>query len=269
MRKMRRVSVNAVLYNGLLGTVLLVVCTVLSGISFAAEKPPGEITAFVSILPQAYFVERIGTPHVDIEVLVGPSQSPATYEPTPKQMAKLARSQVYFRIGVPFEKTLVAKISTTFKDIMIVDTRKGVELRFFRGAHSHGSQAADPHIWLDPKRVKIQASTISNALSRIDPDHTAEYERNLRTFHADLDRVDAKIVNILAPLRGKEFFVFHPSFGYFADSYGLKQVALQIEGKEPSAKQLASLIEKGRKYGVKVIFVQAQFTLILNRRPRT
>lgn len=222
-----------------------------------AQTPAGKIKAFVSILPQKYFVERVGGEYVEVDVLVGPGQSPHTYEPTPKQMAKLNRSQVYFRIGTTFEKGFIDKISSTFKNVQIVDTRTGVKLRYFKS--DKGIQVPDPHIWLDPKRVKTQANTICEALIRIAPMHASEFRENLRAFQADLDRVDAKITEALASVRGKKFYVFHPAFGYFAESYGLTQVAVEIEGKEPSAQQLAALIEKAKGDGVKVIFVQPQF----------
>ncbi|MBW2358098.1 MAG: zinc ABC transporter substrate-binding protein [Deltaproteobacteria bacterium] len=171
--------------------ILILAGILTSGIASAAEPRTEKIKAFVSILPQAYFVERVGGPYVDVDVLVVPGQSPATYEPTPKQMSKLGRSHVYFRIGVPFEKAFVPKISNTCKNLQIVDTRKGVPLRYFR--KSKGSQVPDPHIWLDPKLVKIQAENICNALVHSDPTHAKEYKGNLNSFHADLDRVDAKI----------------------------------------------------------------------------
>jgi zinc transport system substrate-binding protein len=237
--------------GALLATVLI------SSSASAAKAPAGKIRTFVSILPQAYFVERIGGLYCDVDVLVGPGQSPATYEPTPRQMAKLGRSQVYFRIGVPFERGLIPKISSVFKDLKIVDMRNGVKLRYFR--RSKGSQVADPHIWLDPKLVKIQAATIRKALSDIDPAHAAVFEKNLQAFQVDLDRIDARIAAILAPLKGSKVYVFHPAFGYFCGSYGLTQVAVEIEGKEPGPRQLTELIEKARADGVKVIFVQPQF----------
>jgi zinc transport system substrate-binding protein len=222
-----------------------------------AKTTAGEISAFVSILPQAYFVERIGGKHVDVTVLVGPGRSPATYEPTPKQMARLGRSQLYFRIGTPFERGFIDKISRTFTNLTIIDTRKGVTLRYFK--QSQGLEVPDPHIWLDPKRVKIQAETISKALKETDPAHADEFEKNLKAFQADLDRVDMKIAGILAPLKGGKIYVFHPAFGYFAESYGLTQVAVEIEGKEPSPKQLSRLINMAKKEEVRVIFVQPQY----------
>lgn len=223
----------------------------------AIEKPAGKIRVFVSILPQVYFVGRVGGPLVDVDVLVGPGQSPATYEPTPKQMVRLSRAQLYFRIGTPFENAFIRKISGTFENLEIVDTRKNVPLRYFR--QSGESRTPDPHIWLDPKRVKIQAKTICEALSHVDPVHAADFMKNLLSFQADLDRIDARIAADLAQLAGKTIYVFHPAFGYFCDSYGLNQKAVEIEGKEPSPRQLARLIENAKRDGVRVIFVQAQY----------
>lgn len=239
----------------------LLVCLLFS-FSYAnpslARETQGPIRAFVSILPQAYFVERIGVPYTKVEVLVGPGHSPATYEPTPQQMTKLGKAHVYFRVGTPFERGFIEKISRTFKNLMIVDTRENVPLLYFR--NSGGAEVADPHIWLDPVRVKIQAETICKALIHIDPEHEKTYRHNLSQFLRDLDAIDTKIRSLLAPLRGSKIYVFHPAFGYFCHSYGLDQVAVEIEGKEPSPKQLSHLITQAKKDGVRVIFVQPQFS---------
>ncbi len=106
--------------------------------------------------------------------------------------------------------------------------------------------------------MKIQAGTICTALSLLDPAHAATFERNMRAFMADLEDLDAGIARILAPVKGRKFYVFHPAFGYFGDSYGLTQVAVEVEGKEPTGRQLAGLIEEARADGVKAIFVQPQ-----------
>jgi zinc transport system substrate-binding protein len=225
---------------------------------FVATGDAGtRIKAFVSILPQADFVQRIGGPHVEVEVLVGPGQSPATYEPTPKQMARLGEAQVLFRIGTPFEKGFIDKVAGTYRNLQIVDTRDGVPLRYFHS--SEGRKIPDPHIWLDPLRVKIQATTICDALGRLAPEHRPAFEKNLAAFQEDLDRVDQEIAQALAPLKGSTFYVFHPAFGYFGDRYGLTQVAVEIEGKEPTPRQLVRLIQRAREDGVKVIFVQPQY----------
>lgn len=234
-----------------------VLCITLSTVC-AAEVPSGKIKVFVSIIPQAYFVERVGGEYVEVEVLVGPGQSPATYEPTPRQMSQLGSSRVYFRIGVPFEKVFMPKISSAFSQLSIVDTSAGVPLLYFN--RSDGRQVADPHIWLDPKRVKIQAETICTELIRLAPDHTDVFRQNLEAFQEDLDAVDASIAESLETLRGGTLYVFHPAFGYFAQSYGLQQVAIEVEGKQPSARQLSDLINRAREDKVKIIFVQPQYS---------
>lgn len=228
-----------------------------------ADKPSGALVAAVSILPQAEFLRRIGGSHIQPIVLVGPGQSPATFDPTLKQMTGLARARLYFRIGVAFEGRLVAKIQETYPDLQIIDTRQGIELRSIEEGddpeHHHHAGEPDPHIWLNPRLVKTQSRTICDALKLADPDHAADFERNLGAFEADLDAVDARIAKRLAPVKGREFFVFHPAFGYFGDAYGLRQVAVEIGGKEPTARQLSALIERARKQNVKLILVQRQF----------
>jgi len=247
--------------------VVLVLAGLLSSIGGAAV-PSGKIEAFVSILPQAYFVERIGGEYIEAEVLVGPGQSPATYEPTPRQMARLGCSKVYFCIGVPFERGFLTKISKTYDQLEIIDTSVGIKPRYLAGSvhcydedeekDHHGLR--DPHVWLDPKAVKIQAGTICEVLSRIDPDHAGYFQDNADAFISDLDRLDAEIDQILKPLLGQKIYVFHPAFGYFAQSYGLEQTAVEVEGKEPSARQLSELINKARAENVKIIFVQPQYS---------
>jgi len=236
------------------------------------------IGVFVSVPPQAYFVERIGGPWVEVEVLVPPGQSPATYEPTPRQMARLAKARVYFRAGLPFEQRLIAKISSSLKELKIVDTRKGIRLRMMAepfgspvgaaagptsGSAAGGKAPAatpDPHVWLDPCLAKIQARTMCEALAALDPGHAAQFRRNLRALENDLDAVDTRIARLLEPVRGRAFYVFHPAYGYFADRYGLRQVAVEMGGKEPGPRRLAELIGKARRDGVRALFVQPQFS---------
>jgi len=230
-----------------------IVCTVVAVCPAVAR-----LSVFVSILPQADFVTRIGGSSVDVAVLVGPGQSPATYEPTPKQMAALGRADVFFRVGTPFERGFIKKIENSYPDITIVDTRRGVPLRYFQ--RSAGNEVADPHIWLDPKRVKIQAVTVCQALCSAAPEQSLSFVAHLQSFLDELDRLDRSIDEALSGFGGRSFYVFHPAFGYFADSYGMKQVAVEMEGKEPTPRQLAGFIDRAREEGISVIFVQPQFS---------
>ncbi len=212
-----------------------------------------------------YFVERIGGRHFDVQVLVGPGQSPATYEPTPRQMAKLNDAIVYFRIGVPFENVWLDRIKNANPDMQVVDTRKGIELREI-SRHSHDQDSGahegikDPHIWLSPSLVKYQARTICDALIEISPAQRDEFNDGLTSFIDDLDNLSLEIKNKLSELKSRNFMVFHPSWGYFADEFNLEQIPIEIEGKEPGAKELAAIIDYAKEQNIKVIFTQAQFS---------
>ena len=229
-----------------------------------AEKP---ISVFVSIPPQAYLVERIGGDRVSVEVLVLPGESPATYTPSPAQISKLTKSVIYFRIGVPFENSLVPKINAMSKQLRIVDTRRGIKLRKIEGRHEHhgknseekASSGNDPHIWLDPLLMKVQAYTIYEGLAGIDHGGETTYHANYLALARDLEDLDRRIRQALEPVMGGTLFVFHPAFGYFADAYNLKQIAVEMEGKAPKGKELSLFIKKAKKEKVHVLFVQPQF----------
>jgi zinc transport system substrate-binding protein len=228
------------------------------------EPPSARLQLVVSILPQVYFVQRIGGTRVEVEALVGPGQSHETYEPTPKQVAALASASAFFTIGVPFERGLIDNASRLFQKLTIVDTRAGIPLRPMTELHLHGGAstgqgAPDPHIWLDPLLVKQQAHAIAAALSRIDPADSALFAENLRLFQAELDTLHYTISAILEPHRGLPLWVFHPAFGYFTDRYGLVQQAIEIDGKEPGARKLTRLTDLAREQRITAIFVQPQF----------
>ncbi|MBN1838171.1 MAG: zinc ABC transporter substrate-binding protein [Spirochaetales bacterium] len=232
------------------------------------ETGDATISVFVSILPQAFFVERIGGERVRVETMVTPGQSPHTFEPSPQQMARLAEAKLYFRIGVEFENSLMPRIESTMTSLEVVDCREGIRLRQM-AAHGHDDEedgedhhheGADPHIWLSVRNAVRIAATMRDALIRLDPAGRSDYERGYRELVEDLEALDRRIAAILAPVKGKPLFVFHPAFGYFADDYGLVQIAVETGGSEPSARQLAHLIEEAREEGVRVVFVQPQFS---------
>lgn len=220
-----------------------------------------KLSVVVSIPPQAYFVERVGGERVAVEVIAGPGDDPHTFEPTPRRMAAVTGADIYFRIGVPFEETLVAKLAASAPGLRIVDTRAGIRLRAMASGHDHAGHAdsMDPHTWLDPLLVETQAATIAAELARSDPAGADVYSRNLARFITDLHGVHSQLEEALRPLEGSAMLVFHPAFGYFAERYGLRQIAVEMEGKEPSPRQLADLVALARETGTRVVFVQPQF----------
>jgi zinc transport system substrate-binding protein len=222
------------------------------------------LSVFVSILPEQYFVEQIGGQHVEVHVLVGPGHSPATFEPTPRQLASLALAHLYFRIGVDFEQAWMERLAAVNPAMKVVDLREGILLRTMERPPGVGlSQATrmkDPHIWTDPRLAKVMARHICDALNEADPADRNEYEGNYAVLAGALDRLDSDIRATLAPLTMREFITFHPAWGYFADAYGLKQIPIEAEGKEPGPKTLAALIDFARRQHIHVIFVQQQFS---------
>lgn len=220
------------------------------------------LEVFASIPPQKYFVERVGGKHVSVSVLVEPGRSPATYEPTPRQMTRLSRASLYFAIGVAFEDVWLTRIRTANPEMRIIALQKGIPLREVDrvGNTGGGKGRKDPHIWTSPPLVQLMAARIRDALGAEDPVHRADYEANCTRFVADLEELDRYIRDRLRSLEDGSFMVFHPSWGYFADAYGLRQIPIESGGKEPGARTLQQVIALGRREGVKVIFVQEQFS---------
>ncbi|MBN1647985.1 MAG: zinc ABC transporter substrate-binding protein [Spirochaetales bacterium] len=232
-----------------------------------SDAGTGPLKVFVSILPQKYFVERIGGDRVKIEVLVGPGKSPATYGPTPQQVLELGSSDLFFSIGVPFEHAFLPVIKKELPSLAISDTASGIEKRMLE-AHSHEGEeedhhdeSEDPHIWLSPRLVKQQAAAILAALTKADPAGSDVYKKGYQSFISDLDAVDAELAAVLKPYKGQAFFVFHPAFGYFGDDYGLTQIAIETGGKEPAPSVLEEIISHAKKEKVKIIFVQPEFSM--------
>ncbi len=207
----------------------------------------------VSILPQRYFVERIGGEHVDVNVMVLPGESPATYEPSPAQLRALSEADAYVSIGVPFEGAWLDRIASANGEMMMVDTTQGIE-------RMGGPENPDPHIWLSPALVKIQAETICEALMALDAAHADDYGANLDAFVADIGELDAEIRETLVGVEQRRFMVFHPSWAYFARDYGLEMMSIEVGGQEPSAAELADLIARAKEEEIDVIFAQPEFS---------
>ncbi len=223
----------------------------------------------VSIQPQVFFAKQIGGDRVLVHSLLSPGQSHGAFDPSPKQVAEIARARAFFRIGVAFEGPLIERLRDVAPGLEVVDTREGIELLHIEGHEHHhdehtdhvcGDGELDPHVWLDPILVQSQARTMAASLSRLDPGHAAEYERNLARFLAELDRIDAQVRDVLAPHRGRAFLVFHPSFAYYCRRYGLEQVVIETGGKEPSPRRLAELIQQARTVGTKTVFAQEEYS---------
>ncbi|PID27398.1 MAG: cation ABC transporter substrate-binding protein [Candidatus Cloacimonadota bacterium] len=233
---------------------------------------PKEIS--VSILPQKFILEQIVKDKFNINVMVKPGFSPATYEPTPSQMKHLSKSDIFFSIGVPFEKNWVPKIEKMIKGLKVVDSSKGIERREMDSfkhieeknnhhkdhghKHSHNGKK-DPHVWLDPMLVKVIAKNMTDEMVKADKINSKFYQKNLEELNRKMDNINIEIKDLLKGKKSNKFMVFHPSWGYFGDRYGLKQIPVEVEGKTPSAKQLKEIVKIAKEKKIKILFVQPQF----------
>jgi len=225
------------------------------------------INAIVSILPQETFLKAIGGDKVNITVMVKPGNSPHTYEPKPSQMKAISNADIYFAIGVEFEKAWLNRFKNQNRKIKIADISKNIE-KIDIEEHSHGDEKhndhddhdeKDPHIWTNPNNVKIIAQNIYNELIKIDTANKQYYKTNLDKFLLHIDATDKKIKSILSQKKRK-LMVFHPSWGYFAKEYNLTQIAIEVEGKSPKPRELKHLIEEAREEKVNVIFTSPEFS---------
>lgn len=251
----------------------------------------------VSIPPQKYFVEKIAASTLDINVIIPASTDEHNFDFKPATMKKLEKSDIYFTIGLEFERVFADKFQSNFANLQVIDT--GKDLRNLKTLHTHSKDEhdehehkehaghdehahgkehhaghhahkhsnphethseKDPHIWLDPILVKIQASTIAKALIAKYPQNKALYEANLAKFQAELDALNAEISALFEKSKNKKFIIYHPSLAYFAARYHLVQIPVEIEGKEPKTKDLQRLISVAKKENIKTIFVQKGFS---------
>lgn len=224
------------------------------------------LPVFVSIAPQAYFVQQIGRDLVDVQVLVEPGADPHTYEPKPQQMVALSKAALYFAVGIEFETARLDKLTAINPGMQVIHTDHGI-MKLPMATHGdhdgedHAHQAGlDPHIWLSPPLVMLQARSILTALQDADPTHRSDYETNYRAFILELVDLDAHLRTTFDGLKGSSFMVLHPSWGTFAHTYGLNQVPIEVEGKSPKPAQLRTLIKQAQANRIKVVFVQPQFS---------
>jgi zinc transport system substrate-binding protein len=235
-------------------------------------EEPARLQVAVSILPQRFFVEKIGGNLVEVEVMVPPGATPEQYEPKPRQMSALGRAGIYFACGVPFETVWLPRLVAANPRISVIHTEKDIRKRIIEAHSDHGDESEhagrhihegtdDPHIWLSPPLVMLQARAIFEAMAANDPRNRSTYETNYKNFISELVELDLYLSRIFASTaKPGIFMVFHPAWGYFADAYGLRQAPVEIEGKEPKAKELDEFIKLARELGAKAIFVQPQYS---------
>ncbi len=235
--------------------------------AFAATG--SSLQVFVSIPPQAFLAERLAGSATGVAVLVDKGQDPHTFVPSPRQILSLSKANIYFTIGIPFEKPIVEKIKASNTGTRIIDSAAGITKRRIEDHipdhKEHTDHPADrpgdpdPHVWLSPPLLKIIAGNMVEAFIAADPEQEDQYRKNYLQLSEEIERTHRTIAAQLAPFRGETIYVYHPAFGYLADTYGLTQRSVEISGKSPSVRELTALIRQAQAENVRIIFVQPQF----------
>ena len=225
-----------------------------SGKDSETEKPA--VTVTVTISPYKYFVDQIAKGKVDVNVMVSNGNNPETYEPYAQQMMELSKSALYLKVGsIGFEQTWMKKLQDNAPEMKVIDTSVGI-----KPAKTPGGNI-DPHVWMSCSNARIIASNILKALCELEPKNKAFFEKNYQSLLNIIDKRDSTIRESFRkdPDLVRKFVIYHPILTYFARDYQLEQLAIEEEGREPSASQLKSLIERARKEKIKFCLIQAEF----------
>lgn len=227
-----------------------------SGKTSGKEKSAVTVTVTVTISPYKYFVDQIAKGKVDVNVMVSNGNNPETYEPYAQQMMELSKSALYLKVGsIGFEQTWMKKLQDNAPDMKVIDTSVGI-----KPAKTPGGNI-DPHVWMSCSNARIIASNILKALCELEPKNKAFFEKNYQSLLSIINKRDSIIKESFKknPDLVRKFVIYHPILTYFARDYQLEQLAIEEEGREPSAAQLKSLIERARKEKIKYCLIQAEF----------
>ena len=237
-----------------------------AGFTACAERvssPQSDIA--VTIQPLKYIIESITGDDFSIETIVPNGASPETYEPTPKQIISLSKSKMIFSTGlIEFENSLLSRLK---EQSNIVNLSQGIELiegscshnhsKSVHNAHNH-SHGIDPHIWTSPRELKTMAENAYKAIAKHYPDST-KYRSAYEALISEFEALDKECEELCRNADTKAFVVYHPALTYFARAYGIEQITVESDGKEPSAKHLATIIEQAKQMGVKCVLYQTQY----------
>lgn len=221
----------------------------------------GEKIITVSIAPFKYFAEEIAGDDFKINVMVPPGANPHIYEPFPEQINQLRRSTAYISNGyLGFEMTWLDRFYETNKTMKRLSL--GDKIEPLVSEHKHEGdhvEGADPHYWVSPKCAMIMALSVKDFLCELNPLHKQKYETNYQNLVIKISELDNLAQQLFSDVQNRSFLIYHPNLGYLARDYGLEEISVEFEGKEPPPSRIKELIDRSRKDGLKIIFVQREY----------
>ncbi len=240
--------------------VQIVLIVSLAGCSVVTPAPVKQkLQITVSVAPQAWLVKALAGDLAEVQSMVNPGDDPHTYEPKPSQMQALAQTDIYFTMGVEYERAWMPRLSNANGKMRVVDVTAGVSMlpsENHTGGEASTEDEADPHIWFSAQRMKIVAKNTADALVSFNPVNKSTYDQNLAIVLDKIDAVDAAVRETLKSTTQKKFLIMHPMLAYFAADYGLEQLTVEIGGQEPSPGELAALLDLAGQNQIKALYIQ-------------
>lgn len=248
----------------------------------AHAEAPKRLRVFVPVLPYEYLLERVGGSWVEVSAIVQEGGDCHNYSPSPRQLTEISKANLIFSGGITFESNFFIAVGDGINSPKDINLLEGLELLAgtcgeceadeekkdgdketagVEHAHEHDhDELRDPHVWLSPRMLLHQAERVAAILKQHTPaEASKDIDANLASLKADLTQLNNDLTEMLAPMKGKAFYVYHGAFAYFAADYGLEQKAIEMAGRSPSPKQVAAIAKQAKAEGVKAIFVQPQF----------
>ena len=245
-----------------------IVIALIALLTACGENKDKERTISVSILPQRYFVERIAGDYVKVNVMIPPGANPAVSDLSTEQLKALHNSSIYFAVGyLPFELSNLYPFLEKQEEVLLVKQSVGMDLEAgsCNHGHDHGhgdcshEGGFDPHVWMSPRYADMMARTMLDVLAAKFPDQKETFEKNYRQFKSEIDSIDREARRIIPEKKNKTFLIYHPALTYFAKDYGMEQISIEDEGKEPNPAHIKEVIDTCRAKGIRIVFIQNQF----------
>ncbi len=242
----------AVMVTVMLVTTLLPLTACSTDRTDTEDATTDGLVVVTTVLPMKWLIEQVGGEDVRVTAMVEPGEDPHTYEPSPADLRSLSEADAYVTVSLEFEDAWLPRFTSANPQMEVIDATVDVEP--LDAEDEHGEK--DPHVWTSPAAMKVMGATIAEHLASLDPENAEHYEENLSLLQSEIDALDAELSATFEAADSSTFMVFHPAWGYFARDYDLEQVAVEVGGQEPSAAELADLIDLAREKDISVIFVQ-------------
>lgn len=255
-------------------------------VEIETEKEAPEILG-VSIVPQETFLKAIVGENYEIITLIPPGSSPTSHQPSIRTLQKLSEAQLYFSIDVPTEVSNIRPMLKEYENLKIINLADQVDEiyppRYFGESDSldddddhghddehddeaaedddHNHEGRDPHIWLSPKRAIAMVEIMTEELVKVYPEDEALFIENSNNYIQELQDLDTYIQSKIKEAKTKDFIIYHPSYGYLADDYGLNMIEIEYDGKEANINELNRIIEIAEEKNITDIYYQEEMSV--------